>query len=335
MTARAPASIGQPLRFVWAGGGVSLQPLGAMIMDLTLILEDGRSHSPLARAPWVDGAHGETGLMAGLSGEWPCLPFGAAGETLAPGWSGAADHWEDPFPHGTSAHLHWTLGRDDQGLTAKLYLPAPHPIAGLTRRIRPCAQGVAITLMVEPRQDCALPIGLHPVFRLPQETGQMHVDIPGARGVWTHPATPPPDPTPIAPNQRAASLQDLPGVDGSRQDLSRLPLDGCSETRLLVPSVKGLVRLTDHAAGVETQLSYDPQTFPATMLWVSNRGRDHAPWSGRHLALGVEPVRAAFDLGTAVSTAPNPLSRAGVPTALPLRAGQVFTTEYRITAQAL
>jgi hypothetical protein len=33
------------------------------------------------------------------------------------------------------------------------------------------------------------------------------------------------------------------------------------------------------------------------MLWVSHGGRLYPPWNGRHYALGLEPVNAAFDLG--------------------------------------
>ena len=57
-----------------------------------------------------------------------------------------------------------------------------------------------------------------------------------------------------------------------------------------------------------------------TFLWFSNGGRSYAPWNGRHLGvLGIEEGRAYSAYGHAASIAPNPLSEAGIPTALELR----------------
>lgn len=71
------------------------------------------------------------------------------------------------------------------------------------------------------------------------------------------------------------------------------------------------------------------------LLWMSNRGRRFAPWNGRHLALGMEPICSAFDLGPQVSAADNPISRAGTPTARRFTAGESFGTTYRIEVEAL
>lgn len=58
-----------------------------------------------------------------------------------------------------------------------------------------------------------------------------------------------------------------------------------------------------------------------------------APWNGRHLALGLEPICSAFDLGQQVSAAENPISKRGVPTARSFRAGEQFVTRYRIEVE--
>jgi hypothetical protein len=53
------------------------------------------------------------------------------------------------------------------------------------------------------------------------------------------------------------------------------------------------------------------------MLWVSNGGRDYAPWSGRHRGvLGIEDGRTA--IGHAASIGDNWLKREGVATAFEL-----------------
>ncbi|MCB1106103.1 MAG: hypothetical protein KDK74_15350, partial [Cephaloticoccus sp.] len=64
----------------------------------------------------------------------------------------------------------------------------------------------------------------------------------------------------------------------------------------------------------------DPRVLASTILWHSNGGRHYPPWNGRHRrVLGLEEVTSYFDRGLAASAAPNPLSRAGVPTVHRLR----------------
>ncbi|WP_330628216.1 hypothetical protein RPE78_18025 (plasmid) [Thioclava litoralis] len=338
--------IGPVQELRWDRGYLAVQSLGAMIRDLALTLPDGRLHRPLARAPWLDRPdHGQSGLMAGLSGEWPCVPFGAAGEPVAAQWQGAAGIWEDPLPHGTAAHLHWDLGLaptpsgpSTPMITAEIALPAPHPVARLRRTLRPRGCGLEIGLEILPRRDGDLPIGLHPVLALPERRGAARIEIDGLSHVWTHPADPAADPSPVRPARRAAGLAALPLRDGHRGDgldLSRLPLAGASETRLLAVAKGGAVRLHDHHAGLCTELRYDAALFPALMIWVSNRGRAHAPWNGQHLALGLEPVRACFDLGVAASRAATPLRQEGVATTYPFRAGHWLATRYHIGIRAL
>jgi hypothetical protein len=60
-----------------------------------------------------------------------------------------------------------------------------------------------------------------------------------------------------------------------------------------------------------------------------------APWNGRHLALGMEPICSPFGLGPAVARADNPMAKVGTPTARDFTAGEAFTTRYRIEAEAL
>lgn len=329
-------TIGQLTTFEWPGGRVSIQPLGAMIAELILHLEDGRTHQPLHRAPWVDSeSHGQSGLMAGLSGEWPCVPFGAPADDIPPHWQAKQPSWQDAFAHGTCSHVHWDISTSEEGISAQVAFPDPHPIESLRRSLRPISGGIAMTLTITPRRDCALPIGLHPVFSLPQKPGQMSVNISGADTVWSHPADPGPDPTPVAPGQQSSCLSSVATATGGTIDLSRLPLETNSETRLLVPASGGQVHLTNHEDHILTTLHYNAAHFPALMLWISNRGRKDAPWSGRHLALGVEPVRACFDLGVGASQSQSPLNDAGIPTVLNLRAGECFATVYAITSAVM
>jgi hypothetical protein len=319
----------------WNGGEVTMQPRGAMLRDLALTLEDGRITNPLHTAPWVGTSEAETldGLMQALSGEWPCVPFGGPYQNLSTDWN-KPPGWEDEFLHGYAAHHDWDVSSIDGGLEAEILMPEGHPIRSMSRRVMPTIDGIAIDLWVEPRRDCRLPIGLHPVFALPQEPERMTLHIDGATGVISHPETPPFDTTPVRPNVLSDSLSSVQGTEGELLDFAHLPRPEQSESRLLVLGSTGRVSLTDSETGDVFSLSYDADVFPFVMLWVSNRGRADAPWSGRHLALGVKPVRAAFDLGTATSAQENPLAAKGYETAYDFKADQSFHTRYTITAQS-
>ena len=103
----------------------------------------------------------------------------------------------------------------------------------------------------------------------------------------------------IAQGRACSELDAVPMADGSLRSFSRLPLPFDTEELLLVTGHKGIARLTNRAEGYRVVIEWDPGVFPSMLLWISNRGRQYAPWSGRFLALGVEPVCAAFDLGYA------------------------------------
>jgi hypothetical protein len=66
----------------------------------------------------------------------------------------------------------------------------------------------------------------------------------------------------------------------------------------------------------------NPADYPVTFMWFSNGGRDYAPWNGRHRGvLGLEEGRAYSAYGHKASIEPNPLSEAGIATALTLVPG--------------
>lgn len=312
---------------------MTMHPRGAMIRDLALRLPGGRWLHPLHRAPWVGTADGDEqpGLMAGLAGEWPCIPFGMPGEPLPADWR-PAESWEDPFPHGYAANHDWDLRPAAGGIEARIALPSTHPIAWLERRAAPVPGGVALGVIAMPRRDARLPIGLHPVFRLPRTVGAMRIDIAGAQTVFTHPADPQPDPSPLVPGAMFPGLRSVTDRAGRALDLSCLPVAQPCEIRVLVRATGGRVRLTDLSARTVLHLDYDALVFPAVMLWISNGGRAGPPWNGRHYALGVEPVAAAFDLGVGASRGASPLAARGLRTTHDFRAGQLFRTAIRLTA---
>jgi hypothetical protein len=317
----------------WDGGSAVMQPLGGMIAPLRLRLADGRMVEPLAIAPWAGEAltAAAPAILRGLRGDFPCVPFGTGDPgPLAPAWAGVPHAVEGP-PHGEAANGLWQVEADGGVLRGRFAYPEASPVAELEQVLRPAGPGrVEITLRLRVRRDCRLPIALHPIFRLSAEPLGTRIEL-GAHGpIRVHPTLAGGDPCPLVPDGVAERLDGLPGRDGGAWDYERLPMSEAVESRLLVTEASGAVALHHEPEGWSVRLSWDRAILPSLMLWVSNRGRRQPPWSGRHVALGLEPCAAAFDLGTAASTGANPLAAAGVATAVELRAGEPLELRHEI-----
>jgi hypothetical protein len=320
--------------FSWAHGEGEIQTLGGMLGPVRFRLPGGRAVQPFHVAPWADepGTAGLPGILRRLRGEWPCIPFGVERDLpLAGDWAEiptAAP--EDRPPHGHGANADWTFGEE---LSLAVDYPADSAVARLERRIRPDpgAPALDIDLEVHVRRDATLPIGLHPTFRVPDQG----VVIETESGGMTFPAAVEPGVSILAEGAMFDRLDRVPLRAGGTTDISHLPLGVPTEELVQLTRPEGRVALVYPTEGFRVRLTWDASHFPGLAVWVSNRGRPAHPWSGRHQAVGLEPICAAFDLGARISAFPNPLSRTGHPTARAFRAGEVFTTTLRIEVSAI
>ena len=325
---------------VWGHGVVSVESLGGMLGPTSFVLADGRQIAPFQIAPWAGepSATDLPGILQRLRGEWPCVPYGRDGDrTRMGGWPASqASPTVDADPHGFGSNHLWQFDAANTGtISLGIDYPAGHPIRRLERRVSVVADRAAIDfeLAVEVRQDCRLPIGLHPCFRLPATAGAMRIEIPAGATSMSFPGDV--DQTAmIAPDQFAPQWNLVRARDGTVLDISRVPLAKPTEDLLQVMGVPGEACLWNAAEGYRVRIEWNAEHFPSVLLWFSNRGRQMAPWNGRHLALGFEPICSAFDLGPQISAAENPISVRGVPTARAFRAGERFVTRYRIGVEA-
>ncbi len=324
---------------MWSHGVVSVQPLGAMLGPTCFVLPDGRQISPFHIAPWFDGdeAAEQPGILRRLRGEWPCVPFGAATDRSGcEGWPvSVAAKEPDSCPHGYGSNHDWCwLATSETELALSIDYPAGHPVSRLERWVRPVDGKPAIDfeLLIHVRSDCLLPIGLHPTFRLPVEPGamQLHIEASAAATFPGHP-----DASSIfAPYRLVDDWHAILLNDGTVLDPSHLPLVQDTEDLLQLLGTAGHVSLCNRVDNYRVSLDWNADHFPDVLLWISNRGRKHAPWNGRHLALGVEPVCSAFDLGCQVSAASNPINARGGATVRRFTAGEIFSTQYRVTVSS-
>ena len=317
-----------------------VQSLGAMLGPAWFSV-GGRKVQPFAIAPWANDCGAEyqrlPGLLKRLRGEWACVPFGIEGDgrRLPHDWlpiQGEPD--PDSPPHGRSSNAQWQLAavRSDR-VELVLTYPEPHPVSLLRRiiRVSETLPKLDVSLLVEVRRSCELPLGVHPTFNLPDRPRQAMLALGGAPHAWT-----PPVPLACAiarfcSDVRGVPLDRIPLLNGGSEDITSLPLPYAEEEIVLVSGVSGEAVLRNLEDRYTVALSWDARVFPACQLWLSNRGRSAYPWNSRFRALAIEPVCAAFDFGTWVSRhRGNPLWRAGVPCTVSLSPDEPFETSYCI-----
>lgn len=286
----------------WPFGEVTVQALGGMLAPLNFLLPDGRTISPLQVAPWGEENNPAwPGVLRRLRGEWPCLPYGAsrAPKGLPQGWT--AHDAEDAWDHGYTANHDWVLiSQTDEALTVGIVYPEGSPIERLERVVRPSknSASIAVELTVYARQRVQLPLALHPTFAIPESGVQ--IMSAHAERVDTYPISPEPGVSRLQPNASGSALEAMPTVAGT-MDLHRLPLPYNTEELMQMVGCKPPFQLRYLEDQIDVQLDWDTTVLPDALIWISNAGRRHAPWSGRHFALGIEPMSGFFDLGRVVT----------------------------------
>lgn len=327
----------------WRHGVVSVEAPGAMIGPTAFILPDGRQVSPFHIAPWHDDAavRAEGGMLAGLRGEWPCVPFGypfPSGD-YPEAWPGEIEAGaEVEHAHGFCSNTDWRFGpREDDRITLAIDYPEDHAVRRLIREIRPDpdAPALDIALTVEMRRASCEPLALHGCFALPRMTGAARIEPGGFRIGRTHPAIVEPEAPIFAQNRSFATLDAVPGRAGDKIDATRLPFAANGEDLLQLDGIEGPVSLANRHAGYRMTFDWDRAVLPSLLLWYSNRGRSAAPWHNRHLCIGIEPVCSPFGMSPDMARADNPIAADGTPTCVPLSPDAPLTIRYRIAVSQI
>ncbi|TPK89708.1 hypothetical protein [Mesorhizobium sp. B2-4-17] len=315
------------------GISVSLDLTVGHIADMT-VESGGRLIKPLHRAPWVDaGEPLPRDLPQGtvrLSGDFLCAPFSRS------------DVEEAPL-HGWPANSAWDVV--DSGATEGGW----RAVFRLRHRVMGASVDKTLTLVddhpflyqehVFSGGSGAISVAHHPMTVM---TGGGRLAFSPKRFAAT-PADPlEPDPARgrfmLAYPARSADLSHFPAAGGGTLDLTQYRMEDRREDFVtLVEADHGGPGWTALARRAEEDLVLvlkNPAELPVTMLWLSNGGRDYAPWSGRHLGvLGIEDGRTA--VGHAASIGDNWLKREGVATAFTLGEGHSFSFRHVIGALPL
>ncbi|MFC0678784.1 hypothetical protein ACFFGH_13120 [Lysobacter korlensis] len=315
----------------WSHGRAAFSPTAAMLVSAEFLLPDG-PFSPFASRAWDadDPALSELpGHLRVLGGDFICVPFGSApgpGSPM-PGWEAFEHLPPDEPPHGHSAEEDW--GVEDPGPDAvrfALEYPPGSAVERLERTVRgvPGSPALQFSLTITARRPALMPVGVHPIFRMPDPPARVHIEAGFDVGFGYPGAL---DGAAVRPGAEFRNLGEAGGAD-----LSRLPLGPPVDDVVLLGGCTGPVRLAYPDERARVELDWDCTVLPSLMLWISDRALDGQPWNRAYRGIGVEPVAAAFDLPSRVSAGENPLGQRGVRTAVALDPVRPVTIRYSVSA---
>ncbi len=306
---------------------VALQ--GGFCRTLTFYPQPELPQSIFHRAPWLDGEPlpaSEPALMSSLGGEWVGIPFGHTDSDDGLFFADA--------PHGLPANNLWQLiEQTSDSVTLQYTFANDYPLARVQRRIHLDSGGRAcFSLTLYPRHNCRMPVGLHPVFPFAGEFGELQISVDDEQGI-VYPQDVEAGISQLSPGTQFTSLKEVSRLDGGYQDISRQPLDYISEEIVQLINPNGHVRLTWPQRELAVNFEWDKSILPSCLLWMSNGGRDFAPWNGQNFCLGVEAINSAWDLGPDALRGDTAIDELGVSSALTLYADSPVSFAYQFHCQ--
>lgn len=264
---------------------------------------------PLHSAPWRDEPEiqedeNEPPAIRRLAGDFFCMPFGMEAE-------------QDEPIHGLPANSRWEATAQDVA-SAEFRLAARPFGATVTKRVQLVGPALLQTHVIEGGTG-DVTFAHHPMARM-TEGGRL--SFSPKRAALT-------DPTPQYAGHNLWALNQLRGdlhldcEGGGQWDLHEYPAGHAVEDfAILIEAHDARIGWTVLMRNAEDDMLVvlkDAVLMPVTMLWISNGGRDFAPWNGRHTGvIGIEDGRAAGATGLRAAMRDNRINAFGVPTTLAL-----------------
>ena len=292
----------------------------------------GQSIAPLHTAPWVSDApiDRDAGVFPteqALSGDFLCAPFCAS--DVEPG----------PL-HGWTANAPWKLTSQSAGQgAAEATYALSHLVMGaeVTKSFRLRAGEPFLYVAHQFTGGTGrIPVSHHAMIRV---SGKAAISYSPKAMVFTGDQPPESDPARgrslLTYPWQGANIGAVPLAAGGTIDLRSYPVASRHEDVVELieapGNTLGWTAVVREAEDDVVILLKDGRVLLQTTLWMSNGGRDYAPWSGRHTGvLGIEDGRSFGAAGHRASIEPNFLTQRGVPTAFEL--GTDLTIRYAIGA---
>ena len=314
------------------------QPHGGSLHDVRFQDTSGETVRPLHTAPWVGSAEVLPDDLAQverqLSGDFFCAPFGPnPGDVPIHGWTANGIWQREKAPAATQSpntlSVTYRLAEPVAGarVSKTFTLRRGHPVLYQRHTIdggnahMPIAHHAMIhasggvALSFSPKQ-----FGVTPSTALEPDRSR-------GRSLLAYP-------------QQFDKLQRVRLSSGEYVDASHYPFAAAHEDLFVLTEATPLPRLAWSAALATTDgylffAIKDPHTLPETILWMSNGGRNYAPWSGRHTdVLGIEEAATAFHCRGIATSSDNGVSSQGLPTGLTLSPERLQHIDYAFGAIA-
>ncbi|PPR54805.1 MAG: hypothetical protein CFH16_00121 [Alphaproteobacteria bacterium MarineAlpha5_Bin6] len=330
----------------WNGGEIDIWTLGCKIIPKFKL--NNKIIEPLHSANWIGESSDEfnalPGILKNLRGEFPCVPFGINSpvENISDDWKDS--YSEEPYvvnePHGFCANKNWEL-LEKTGTFAKFKIiyPEEDNIDYLIRTIEIDnneSHKINCSLTIVVKNDCSLPIGLHPMVNIPTEKNQVEI-VPGRFDFGlTYPGLVLPEKTLGAVGEKFHSIKEVPGLNGKTIDLSKPPLEGNFEDLFQLCGIDGKMQIINYQDKYDFKIEWNPDHFTSVLMWVSNKGRQEYPWNSQHVTVGLEPITSTFGLSTHISNNPkNPIHSKGVKTFINFNKDEEWNTNYSFSIKDL
>ena len=289
-----------------------LAPRGGMLGPVEFTLPGGRMVQPYSLSPWypAEFAKSQPSLLQVLRGDFFCFPFGSDATS--------------PQPHGPTANETWAISRAEPTV-AELSLASEHPRAKVGKRVTLRAGETNLyqehTIIADGRYN----FGHHPILHIPYgHTAEVRISPFRFGGVYRAPGGPPAgERFALEPGARFTAMDAVPLAAGGAGSLRQYPIRPSTEDIVMFAGFEGPHAWTavtlDGFVWFSLRRTAD---FPGTLFWMSNGGRDAAPWNGRHTRrIGVEDVCSHFCDGLEISTR-DLLAAEHIPTSRLFKAGE-------------
>lgn len=328
----------------WDGGTIDIWLLGCKMVPKFQL--KNKIVEPMHSANWIGEKNSEDlpGILKNLSGEFPCVPFGINTpiEQLSDEWK--ETYSEKPYvinePHGFSANNTWeVIEHTENKASFKIKYPEEDLIEYLIRTIEVNNSEPSIVkckLIVKVKTDCSLPIGLHPMIKVPSEKNKLKI-LPGKFDFGlTYPGILLKGKTLGAINKKFTSIENVPSITGEEIDISTPPFDGNYEDLFQLCGIDGSMQILNYLDNYSFKMIWNPQHFTSVLMWLSNKGREEYPWNSNHVTFGLEPITSTFGLSTDLSlNSKNPINSKGVKTSLDFKKNIEWETNYSFTLEEI
>ncbi len=251
---------------------------GASLHNYCYRSEGGETFKPFAEAVWQEEhlttiKENTPRHLQLIGGEWPCVPFGTTEN--------------DHAHHGYGSDHEWRVEqKTTDTLSLSIDYPLSHNIKRLTRGIKLCPNtgDLELSLEIVSRTDCRMPVGLHPIFKLPQENNTLHIVPPKFKSGSSAPSDILPKTSKVKPSTMITLNSELWDTAYS-----------LGETLIQIWQTNGKIELQYLKDKFTVHMTWNEDDFPHCLFWIASPGLNKNPLGGGFTGIGVEPTHSFFD----------------------------------------